>query len=424
MKTKLRIIFVAACAVHIAVVFAVGHYKHPTLWENGAISENLRHGFGYSISLAGDKAPSSWQAPGYPVLLFLVESLFGVSPISYLLISVLQAVLVSSMVFPISWITARWIGNGASLYGALLAAVMPAYAWYCTRLHQPAIAIALYPWLLYGWLRASEKSRWSRGILTGFLTGIGALFSPVMLGVFGLISGGFAVRNILARNWRGLRKVLAAGLCTLAALAPWTVRNYVQQGRFVPVKDSFPMELWKGNNPAATGTPMLEGGLRAMDLPPDLEARYGRITEVELMDELKRRAIAYIHAEPAAFARRVAQRVWWFWTAVPAKFLRASGEGEAIRFRWVQICAWVLLTSLASLGLLVRRNIPIEYAATFGAAIVVYSLTYGLTVVGQARYRAEIEFFLIPLAAGFIAVAVRRIRLAMAKVAESEIKSR
>ena len=51
------------------------------------------------------------------------------------------------------------------------------------------------------------------------------------------------------------------GVCWALAIViilPWTVRNRVVHGEWIPVKSTFWVNVWKGNNPNATGTDRLE----------------------------------------------------------------------------------------------------------------------------------------------------------------------
>ena len=46
---------------------------------------------------------------------------------------------------------------------------------------------------------------------------------------------------------RVARPAAALGLAILCCV-PWTVRNYVQFQRWIPLRSNFPFELWSGNN--------------------------------------------------------------------------------------------------------------------------------------------------------------------------------
>ena len=41
-------------------------------------------------------------------------------------------------------------------------------------------------------------------------------------------------------------------------IVPWSVRNRAVHGQWIPIKSTFWVNVWKGNNPNATGTDRLE----------------------------------------------------------------------------------------------------------------------------------------------------------------------
>ncbi|MBE3123798.1 MAG: hypothetical protein IMZ65_03260 [Planctomycetes bacterium] len=58
--------FVAALVLRIVAILALGHYQHPTLWENGVIARYLLDGCGFCMDFSRAGELSSWQAPAYP----------------------------------------------------------------------------------------------------------------------------------------------------------------------------------------------------------------------------------------------------------------------------------------------------------------------------------------------------------------------
>jgi len=390
--------------LHLAAVIMIGHYHNPILWENGDITFNMLAGKGFSIDFAGPAAPTSWQAPGYPHLLYYFINALGDRPLTYLLISLFQTLLTSLMVFPVYLITRSWYGEKAAVLSAWIIVFMPLYAWYSTRMHQPAIVMSLYPWILLGWLRL-EHAR--RGILiavgVGLLTGLAALFSPTMLAVFGLFSGLLALQALYRRNLRTFSRIILAGVCTLLAITPWTIRNYQVHERIIPIKNSFPKEFWYGNNPQATGTPFVKGGHAPIDMPDIWPELYGKVSEIEMMDAIAEKTWEYVNSDRTAFVERTLKKVLWFWTAVPRSLLRSSFEGEAVKFYWLHTGYWSVFLLAFFLGIAWKKiPVPPDYRIILGTVFVVYSVVYGLTIVGNARFRGEIEFLFVPMLSAFL----------------------
>jgi hypothetical protein len=197
--------------------------------------------------------------------------------------------------------------------------------------------------------------------------------------------------------------LVAAG----AVLAPWTVRNAAVFGRLVPIRDSFGKEFWMGNNLHATGTSYAAGGTTEITYahPPDAFALKGRVPEAELMDALLREGAAYAWSEPGGFVARTAKKILWFWTAAPAHLVRSTLGGEAVRFRGLHLGYWIFFLACSAFAWWYGGGVPVEYGRLLTLYVTTYSLLYGLTHVGQARYRGEMEFIFVPLvAAGLVAM--------------------
>lgn len=401
-------IFLVAFALRIVAVLVLGHYRHPVLWENGIIAHYLTAGCGFCMDFSLPGEPSSWQAPAYPFLLFAAWSAFGEGARAHLIVSLIQAAALASMVFPVGRLTRRWFSEPAAAWAMWLTAGMPLLVWYATRLHQAGLVMALQPWVLFWWVRLGDRPSTGRGALAGLGSGAAALFQPILLLLAVCFGTAHAVRAIVAHNWRLAWALGVAAVLAGVVLAPWTIRNYQVHGRLIPIRDSFGKELWMGNNPNATGTSFAVGGDTEITFahPPKAFVLKGHVPEAELMDAMRREAVDYIRAEPTAFVRRTAQKVFWFWTAAPADRVRHTQGGEAIEFRWLYLGSWGAFVMLAAFGAWTTRCIPRSYWLTLALYVAVYSALYGVTHVGQARYRGEMEFVLIPLAAAGLSALV------------------
>jgi 4-amino-4-deoxy-L-arabinose transferase-like glycosyltransferase len=399
----LHIVFLLSFAAHVAVVAIVGHYRAPIFWENGVLSGSLCAGEGFQIGLvhADRPMPSSWQAPAYPVLLCEMWRVFEGRPVTYLTISVMQAAALSSILYPVFFLTRRWFDDRTARLAMCLTVAMPIYFWYATRLHQAGFAMAAHAWLLWLWLRLRDDDGtawWPRAIGTGALTGLAALLQPTVLGTLGLVA--IWSRWSLRSRSRRIGAIVCAGIVTVIVLTPWTIRNYRVHGTLVPIRDSFGKEFWMGNNPHATGTGFLPGGDREVTFayPPRVFASREPLPEIEVMRAMLAEGMEYVRAEPVAFVKRTARKVWWFWTSPPQTLLRR----EAQRTQLIVLSCWLTIVGLAAIGAYARWPIPREYLIALAIYAGLYSVLYGLTHVGQVRYRGEIEFLFLPLAAAGI----------------------
>jgi len=395
-------LFILSFLLHLVVVLAIRHYQHPALWENGMIAQYLYEGKGFAGDFSRIAEPTSWQAPGYPLALCVFWKLFGQNSSAYLFLSVTQCLAVASMVWPMGILSRRWFPDTPAWVVQALTVVAPLYLWYCTRLHHTAFVMAMHPWLLCFWLQWCRRGPWL-ALGCGLLTGIAALFQPVLLGVYGICGAVLLASSLFGRQWKAASCLCLAAIAVLLCLTPWTIRNYRVHGRLVFVKDSMGKELWMGNNPDATGTGYAAGGGAEITNvhPPKVHELKGKVPEIVLMNALGAEAWDYMKTHPAKTVDLTLHKILWFWTVAPANLVRTSGEGEALAFRGVYIAYWAAFVALALLGLITARPPAREYFATLVLFAVFYSGIYGLTHVGQARFRGEIEFiFLFGAAAG------------------------
>lgn len=100
------------------------------------------------------------------------------------------------------------------------------------------------------------------------------------------------------------------GIIVLAVL-PWTVRNYLLFDRFMLLESQFGHVLWNSNHPEQ-GTYFR--GAWVAPIPPDLLALDN---EVAITNELLKRAIHNILADPGRFALLTLSRVKYFFTFWP-----------------------------------------------------------------------------------------------------------
>lgn len=399
MQPKTWHLFFLSLVLHIAVVMAMGHYHNARLWENGAIADNIFAGKGFSASFSMPDEPTSWQAPAYPYILAATWAVFGKGAAAHLFISLLQCISIASMVWPMAGLSRRWFPSVPEWIVQLLVIIAPLYLWYPTRIHHTAFVMALQPWILWAWLSCAGRNvRGSIG--AGLLTGLAALMQPVLLGVFGTIGLVWLLLSIKTKAWKRAGLLILAGVSVVACLVPWTIRNCQAHRRLVLVKNSFGKEFWMGNNPHATGTGYALGGAEEITnaYPPMAFEIRGKVSEMQLMDALKDEAKDWIRSNPQAFLKITAQKIVWLWTLPPKDRVRSTGDAEALLFRGVYLTGWIALLAMAVVGCVACRPPP-EFYLVLGLFVAFYSGIYGLTHVGQARFRGEIEYLFLPAAA-------------------------
>jgi 4-amino-4-deoxy-L-arabinose transferase-like glycosyltransferase len=177
-----------------------------------------------------DGTPTAKWSPGYPVLLGSVYFLFGKSLFAGKILNVLLATLTCCFVYLLG---TRLFRPGVGLLAAAILAVLPGDVFYSALLLSETAFTAVFTGALLLFVVLEERvpdrifPRWfGFGVVVGvaiLIRGTAGLFLgvPVLIWWISRSSG------------EALRKGTVAALGLLAAVAPWTVRNYATMG--VPV---------------------------------------------------------------------------------------------------------------------------------------------------------------------------------------------
>jgi hypothetical protein len=182
---------------------------------------------------------------------------------------------------------------------------------------------------------------------------------------------------------------------TGAALAclPWFVRNYREFHAIFFIRDNFGLELSTSNN-ACAGPTMLGNLISGchMQTHPNPNAAIAEEVvakgEVQFNRDRLRQALAWIHANPRAFAWLTARRFARFW------FPYLNGYRYAIPS--------ATLTILSLIGLVWMFREHRRAALLFASTLLVYPLVHYL-IQFEARYRYPIYWAtLLPAAYGVL----------------------
>jgi hypothetical protein len=209
-----------------------------------AIARNLAAGRGYTID---GTTPIAYRAPGYPLVL-AVPTALGLDVAGLRLVNF--ATLAGAL-----WLLQRLLRREGFALAALLAPPLvlgyPVIFYTAGTLYPQTLAMTL---LLLAVLLATDRARpWRGAALGGLAFGYAILVVPT----FALKLPFFALATTLyrCRAWPGLRAFWRALgppalLCAvaLALLIPWTARNAVALGSFVPLTTNSGYNFLLGNS--------------------------------------------------------------------------------------------------------------------------------------------------------------------------------
>lgn len=414
----LGIVFLAVL-LRIGAVVALQSWDQPNAMEHQSIANFLVQGKGFYFISWDYAGPSSVQSPTYPLFLAGLFLLFGAdSAGAYAAAMVINAVIggvTAWLVFRL----ARVMGacERVGLLAAALFAVWPTQIYSAT--HAQAVVMIIAAMVAMWWLfyEAKRTGRFGYWLAFSVIAGIGALTEPALLPITAM--AGFLV--LLWRQYtlrQRLRKFATLTLCGLIIVGPWTVRNYQVHGKFMPVKSTFWVNVWKGNNPHATGTDrlplttnqaerlqeksLLETDELARDPDFDTRRQYDMLAaedraRLEGRPEVEREAIfqeittAWIADNPIRYAElcgiRLVKTIWTDWDNPKAQ------NPVYLSFR-----ALLLVLMFPGIVIAARRGWQLRFPAV---SVFVAFLLYALTITA-ARFSIPFE----PLGLIFVALTV------------------
>jgi hypothetical protein len=339
----LIITFFAALLIRLAIVFAMGNWANPDLYEHGAIAQNMLSGHGYSFHwpytsldperIALKQLPPQFEGafipPVSPYIIYWAFLIFGDTPaalIALMLFNSLCSALCIVVVFKITQLL-KVSGLASRLSAIATALYLPtafAVTTYSGSAQYHLLALLVMHYAILSARNLSFKNLALLGILGGILT---LARSEFLIPAFLLI--GFSAMYPIFKNKSNIsfkntvsNGILSALLCA-AVIAPWTYRNYLLFDKFVPVVSHPWHEIWKGYNPLTTGgmnNSLGKGNWihpeRDAELTRRLDALpYDRKFEINADAEFKKDAVEFIKNNPGRSIFLTINKVFMLWVA-------------------------------------------------------------------------------------------------------------
>jgi 4-amino-4-deoxy-L-arabinose transferase-like glycosyltransferase len=403
-RAALWAVLVVALVVRIAVVGVAAPDYRPLFdaADYDRHAESIAAGHGYPDSALLGHGPTAFRPPVYPYFLGAVYAVTGQRWTAGLLAA---AVLGTLVVLLIYLVAERLWGRRVALVSAALAAVFPPLVTLGAALLSEPLFLVIELGLVLAVLAFRRSADWRFAAAAGLLAGLGALTraNGVLL-VIPAIVGVWTARPLLGR--RALVAPAAVLLAAALAIAPWTVRNAFVFDRFVPVSTQAGFGLSGTYNDISRGDERYPARWRH----PRTTAEYGSLfrrpglDEAELDAKLRRGALDYVADDPPY----VAESLWWNTLRMFDLARRHPADVSGLRRERG--------LGRASDGVVVWSGYGIELVA-LGGVLILLALPRGrrgpifpwlipplmvvgaIAILGNSRYRAPVEPFLVFLAA-------------------------
>jgi len=393
-RTLLLIIFVTALLFRVVIIFTLGNIVSPPTYEYGAIANNIVSGNGFSGGAHyGPVAPTAFKAPIYPYFLAAIYKIFGEN--RFLVIEMIHAILGACTCVIIYFVTLKIYDNATATLAGIILALYPIHAYLTQEISSAIFFTFFISILLLTLLDLSDSWKYWKAIVCGLIIGLTALLNPAILA---FVPFALLWLFINLQTSKVIKRVYKLGMIVIVAVitvAPWTIRNYIVLGKFIPIKSQFGINLWRGNNEYATGitlVPIEDNKAVEVDsllLSDDEIGFLESLNEVERYKFLGNQAKKFMINNPKKTTLLTLQKFRYFWF-FPIKFSQLSFRGGKVsRFPLLRNLIWgtVLITGVFGISISLYQRKSIVF---FLLLFVSFSMLYMITLV-DPQYRRPIE---------------------------------
>jgi len=379
-KLFLLVIFILALALRVVYMLTLEDRIYwPDGWGYDTVAQNVIAGRGYILTL--DFPMVAVRAPGYPTFLGLIYLLTGHS---LLMVRLMQAVVSALTVAVVYCLGKRVFNERAGRIAGVVACFYPFFIYYSGYVLTETLFIFLLALSMLLLVKTLDKTSLKLQIITGCLWGIAALTRPVALLVLPFILFWLGLGRLRYRK-PFLKEFTVIFLFMLMTIAPWTIRNYIVLGEFVPVTTQGGWVLYESNNPLATG------GTWENVRPPIMDELEG-LSETEWNRYLSKAAKKYIREHPGRFLALAVRKQLRFWSLVPNAYTHQSWK-----YKLISLGSYGLILPLAVLGIFLSLK-KSKKAAILFLPVLCFALIH-MIFLGSIRYRVPIMPYMIIFAA-------------------------
>lgn len=316
-----------ARGIYLREIMDQPEFYHPAIdgayhdyWARGLAGSGWRVPDGYADPRIRERP--FFRPPGYPYLLAGVYLLIGKT---YLAPRIVQMAIGLLGILVAFIFARRWYGDRAALIFAGLMAGYWGFIYFEGELLGASVAVFWTLFLLAVSASWVERFGFWRGLLSGLVLGVFALFRPnLLLFIPVLLIWGMYLRRRTQPPGRMSFLLTGLFLGIVLALFPGPLRNYLVTGDPVLISAQGGMSLLIGNNEEADGINHYLPGYGLISSPFDypaavrsLEKELGMEKDTLSYSTASRRyagqAVAFIRAQPGRFCRLLVRKTALFW---------------------------------------------------------------------------------------------------------------
>ncbi len=358
------------------------------------VARNLASGLGYSDSMG---VPTAYRPPAYPIFL---AGIYRISAGSLLAARLANALLGALAVLLTYHLCLQIFSKRTAVWAAALHAFTPSLILFSGLLASENVAIPLLLASLIFALRGLERNHagWlvASGVLIGWTSLARSIF--VLLPVTWLIWA--FIQKIAPRRIAAATLWLAVGM--VAALLPWTARNFVVFGRFIPLSSNSGGMLLYNFNPAFQGR-----GLLGSQIPGLAELHAQGLDESELDVASRSLAFEFIRENPLRVLQMAPLKLFYLYRDDVSGVSWADRNPQQplpaivrMGLKLVAQAYYMALMLLALIALFSFRKLPRDGRWIYVLLPILYQTFFHTLFFGDDRYHLPI-LPLLAIFAGF-----------------------
>ncbi len=350
------------------------------------------NGFGNPLGVI-NTGPTAWVCPVYPYLVAGIFRLGGIySEKSRLILLALNCIFAGLTIFPIYGIAKRTFGTHVAVLASWIWIVLPSawqipirMAWDSTL---DALSLAV---ILWATVAIREERRLWRWAAYGALWALAALINASILSLAPFLFG-WLLWELRKKALPWVKPLAIAVLVCAIGVAPWTFRNYLVFGKFIPIRSNMGLVLWMGNHAGSEGFDTTLSPYGNMQQA----ALYKQMGEVAYMTAKKHEAVAVMKAHPTKTLGMALRNAWTLWFGVTDR--QANPWYGGSKYLSIDFIANAVVILLGLVGIVLVLRSHVSSAPLYLAVLVVFPLIYYVTRPAL-RFRFAIEPMLVILAA-------------------------
>ena len=338
--------------------------------EVGNVAAALARGEGFCCLFRQPTGPTAWLAPVYPLLLAGIFKIWGIFTLRSFYVAVgLNCVFSALATVPLFRVGKRIGGKPVAAVAGWVWALFPSgvilpFEW----IWDTSLSVLLAAVLLWWTVKLKDASPLRDFALYGLLCGIALLTNPALGAVLPVL-GGWLFYQYRSNRALQLRFILLTGVVIVLSCLPWTVRNYVQFHRLIPLRSNFPFEFWSGNNE------IFDEHSREVNRITRYEQThlYAQLGENAFLDDKMHSGLRFVRTHPALYLQLFERRViaTWLGTETPWTDFLHTDSGLA-RFL-------ILWNAAALLGVIIGLLRLYREGRTYFLPLAAFPIVFPLT---------------------------------------------